>query len=164
MPIQIEINDAHIQPLIDFYIKRLRTLKDEIMEREREMKEISQVIQKLKKREVISDTDAEITVSSIPYSDKWTWVKKIEFAIEYQNKPLTTKEIVDTLTEFEPSFLFDRKRVVASISSTLSSKSGPNKEFVRVERDSGEFAYHLKPDESTPGVVQTVDVYDDLPF
>lgn len=144
MPIQIEVHDSHAQILIDFYLKRLKALRDEIVEREREMKDITQTIQKLKKGGTTAEIESKTTIPAIEYSDKWTWVKKIEFAIEQQRKPLTTKEIVEVLTEFEPSFLFDRKRVVASISSTLSTKSGEGKDFVRVETESGDFAYDLK--------------------
>jgi len=31
--------------------------------------------------------------------------KKIQFAIEHEDRHLTTKEIVDVLSQFEPSFL-----------------------------------------------------------
>ncbi len=144
MPIQIEVQEFHAKLLIDFYIQRLKTLKTEIIERERELKEINGTIQKLKRGNLspVENSPKEI-INTTPYSEKWTWVKKIQFAIEQQGKPLTTKEIVDTLTEFEADFIFDRKRVVASISSMLSTKSGSDKEFIRVESDSGDFAYNI---------------------
>lgn len=75
------------------------------------------------------------------YSDKWPWVKKVQFAIEYHKRPLTTREIVETLTEYESSLLIDRKRAIASVSSILSSKSGENKDFLRVNSEFGDFAY-----------------------
>lgn len=160
MPIQIEIHDSHIQPLIDFYVNRLKTLRNEIVEREKEMKDVTQTIQKLKKTTLLTQGNEENTIPSVEYSDKWTWVRKIEFAISFKNKPLTTKEIVDVLTEFEPSFLFDRKRVVASISSTLSTRSGSDKEFERTTNDNNEFAYYLQPPEGSP----RLEPIDDLPF
>lgn len=141
MPIQIEIQDTHAQLLIDFYVQRLRVLRDEILERERESKEINGVIQKLRKREPQLAISNGSPVDRLVYSDKWPWVKKVQFALETQENPMTTKEIVDLLTEYEPSFLFDRKRAVASISSILSSKSGPGKEFARLDGESGDFAY-----------------------
>src|ERR1700742_3529742 len=103
MPIHLEIQEAHIQPLIDFYLNRLKTLRDEIQLREKEMKEVNNTIQKLKKRDsqpLLLKSDTENTIKKAEYSDKWPWVKKISFAIDFHQKPLTTKEVVDTLTEF----------------------------------------------------------------
>jgi len=144
MPIQIEVQDTHAQLLIEFYVQRLKTLRDEIQERERETKEINSTIQRLKKKNSnISTqelTDNAVT-DKVEYSDKWPWIKKVSFALNFAQKALTTKEIVDVLSEYEPAFLFDRKRAIASISSILSSRWGTDKEFIRVQSDSGDFAY-----------------------
>jgi hypothetical protein len=162
MPIQIEIQDSHAQLLIDFYVSRLKVLRDEILDRERETKEINGVIQKLKKRELhpIAISNGS-PVDRADYSEKWTWLKKVLFALDIEHRPLTTKEIVDVLTEYEPSFLFDRKRAVASISSILSTRSGS--EFVRVDSDSGDFAYRLRNDNDDK-VEEAEEIVDDLPF
>lgn len=141
MPIQIDVHESHIQSLIQFYFERLKTLRVEITAKELELKEITLVIQKLKRGSANGNTQDNIGKVNIDYSESWPWARKVEFAIELKEKPLSTKEIVDILTEFEPSFLIDRKRVVASISSILSSKSGEGKEFKRVESDTGDFKY-----------------------
>lgn len=152
MSIHLEVNENHAGLLIDFYIKRLKFLKEEISVREKETREINSQILKLKrgnkKDEVILHTNqkdhGEEVENSIPeYSDKWTWVKKIEFAITQENRPLTTKEIVDTLTEFEVGLLFERKRAIASASSVLSTKSGVGKQFIKMETGDKEFAYTI---------------------
>lgn len=145
MAIQIEIHDIHAKLLIDFYIQRLQVLRAEMAERERETKEIYTIIQKLKRGDISKETQAAGLAQAAPsnYSENWTWIKKVQFAIQQQGKPLTTKEIVETLTEYEPSFIFDRKRAVASISSILSSKSGTGKEFLKVENDIGDSAYTI---------------------
>jgi hypothetical protein len=145
MPIQIEINDAHVDALIDFYIQRIKVLRDEMSSREKELREINAQILKLKKsKRDIDENEPEHPSAIIAlYSDKWPWVKKIRFAIVLKGRPLTTKEIVDTLIEYEIGLMFERKKAVASISSMLSTKSGPDKEFSKVESDSGEFAYAL---------------------
>jgi len=163
MAIQIEVQEAHAQLLIDFYVGRLKVLRDEILEREKETKEINSIIQKLRKREPQLSLSNGFHVEKPVYSEKWPWVKKVQFALETTDKALTTKEIVDVLTEYEPSFLFDRKRAVASISSILSSKSGADKEFVRVDSESGDFAYGLSKIEKE---VKSTDLEedDDLPF
>ena len=146
MPINIEIKDAHAQLLVDFYIQRLKILHEEIQNKEIEIKEITSTIQKLKKKE-LKTTPSSATIDTIenvaPYSNKWPWVKKIHFVLGQVDRPMTTKEIVEALTEFEPTFMFERKKVVASISSILSSKSGDDKEFVKVESESGDFAYYI---------------------
>lgn len=160
MPIQIEIQDGHAQLLIDFYVGRLRVLRDEILERERESKDINAVIQKLKKREAPIAITNGSHVHRPDYSEKWPWLRKVHFALEVKDEPLTTKEIVDVLTEYEPSFLFDRKRAVASISSILSTKAGS--EFVRVDSASGDFAYRLMNDSDHKD--NKLEEIDDLPF
>jgi hypothetical protein len=138
MPISIEINDIHVDALIEFYIQRIKVLRDEMACREKELKEINTQILKLKKskRDVDDGEPEHSNVVIALYSDKWPWVKKIKFAIEL-------KEIVDTLIEYEIGLMFERKKAVASISSMLSTKSGPDKEFSKIESDSGEFAYAI---------------------
>lgn len=146
MPIQIEINDEHIEALIEFYIQRIKVLRNEISEREKETKEINTQILKLKKGKNIGSSSFSTSTSTKPlanYSDKWPWVKKIRFALDLEGRPLTTKEIVDILIDYEISLMFDRKKAVASISSMLSTKSGPDKEFLRIESESGDFAYDI---------------------
>lgn len=159
MPIQIEVQDTHAQLLIEFYVKRLKTLRDEILEREKETKDINNTIQRLKKRNAntANQETAEIaTMDRGLYSEKWPWIRKVSFVLNNTPNALTTKEIVDVLTEYEPAFLFDRKRAIASISSILSSRWGTDKEFIRVQSDSGDFAYTVnKPvnENSNEGVV-----------
>ena len=149
MSVNIEINENHIDALIDFYIQRMKILRDEIAIREKESKEINAQILKLKKGKnpssLLSSTSAQ-PINGVGYSDKWPWVKKIRFAIETQGRPLTTKQIVETLTEYEIELMFDRKKAVASISSMLSTKSGPDKDFIRVEGETGDFAYTINRD------------------
>lgn len=165
MAVQIEINDIHIKHLTEFYIQRLKVLRDEIVEREREVKEINATVQLLRK----TPSSGEITplkTSSVDYSEKWPWIRKIHFAIEHVDKPLTTREIVEVLTEFETSFIYDRKRAIASISSVLSNKWGAGKEFGRMQSESGDFAYFInEKDNETPiNTTSTHGVVDELPF
>jgi len=40
MPIQIEIQDAHAQLLVNFYIQRLKVLRDEIMVRDKKLRKL----------------------------------------------------------------------------------------------------------------------------
>jgi len=165
MPIQIEIQDAHAQLLIDFYVGRLKNLRAEILEREKESKEINGIIQKLKRRDTPMIFSNGLHLDKSFYSEKWPWIRKVQFALETQGRPLTTKEIVDILTEYEPSFLFDRKRAVASISSILSSKSGEDKDFMRVDSESGDFAYRVNKQRDVESDKDSdIDDDDESPF
>lgn len=150
MPIQIEVNETHAKLLVDFYVQRLKVLRSEILERDKETKEINTIIQTLRKVEKSEKSEqpeqSSIFALGASYSAKWPWVKKIKFALEQSGMPLTTKEIVDALSLYEADLLVDRKRAVASISSLLSSKSGTGKDFRRVDNESGDFAYTLNND------------------
>ncbi len=144
MSIKIEINEAHVKQLMEFYIQRIKVLKEEITERERESKELNESILQLRK--AVSDKSGnvqKINPKASRYNTLWPWFRKIEFAINHMNKPISTREIIETLSEFEPSFLYNRKKAVASISSVLSTKSGKGKKFIRKQNDIGEFIYTL---------------------
>ncbi|WEK33878.1 MAG: hypothetical protein P0Y53_15420 [Candidatus Pseudobacter hemicellulosilyticus] len=146
MPIQIEINDSHVDGLIEFYLQRIKVLRTEIAEREKESKDINAQILRLKrgKTESIGNEKSPIIHSTSNYHEKWTWIKKIRFILEPSLYPMTTKEIVDTLMTYEAGLMFDRKKAIASVSSILSTKSGEGKEFLRLENESGDFAYDIK--------------------
>ena len=146
MPVNIQIDESHIDALIDFYIQRMKILRDEIAAKEKESKEINIQILKLKKgknQPSLHSSQIDDVRNNVEYSDKWPWVRKIRFAIEQQKKPLTTKQIVETLTEHDTELLFDRKKAIASVSSMLSTKSGLDKEFIRLEGETGDFAYTI---------------------
>jgi hypothetical protein len=147
MAIKIEIQESHVQSLIDFYLSRLKMLREEIADRESEFREINMIIQKLKRNgESVKIIHTKDHIIATQYSDNWSWPKKVRFAMELMNKPMTTRDIAEALTDFEPSLLIDRKRAIASISSILSTKSGNGKDFLKVENGSGDFAYVVNPD------------------
>lgn len=152
MPIQVEISEKYIDDLVSFYQQKQRDLHQQAIDIELEISYLNKIILQLKsssnnafsmKREDFSFTE--------PYLDKWPWVRKIRFALDFEKRPLTTKEIVDVLCHYEPSFVNDRKRVVASISSTLSVKCitkagaerGESGEFLREDGETGEYVYSV---------------------
>lgn len=86
-------------------------------------------------------------------------------------KPLTANEIVETLGEFDPSILAERRKALGSISGTLSTKSGEykdKKEFVRSISESGDYAYDVWKEGTLTNEIKTAYgttvVVDDLPF
>jgi hypothetical protein len=146
MPVQIAIQDNQADLMIDFYVNRLKTLREEILARENETKLINNLVQQLKKRDtsMVAESMPSYAISNRPdYSEDWPWMKKILFALNNSPTPMTSKEIVGFLTDYEPVLLFDKKRAIASVSSILSTKSGKGKTFVRTEKESGDFAYQL---------------------
>lgn len=165
MPLSIEINDKHIAHLIEFYVEKQKLMRNDIIKLEREIKEINAIITQLKQS---SRTQFSATIQPLPgkeiYSDKWPWIRKIKFALDQSKRPLSTKEVVDFLTDYEPDFISGRRRAIASVSSILSVKSG--EEVIKSTSETGEFVYGLpewdipKPNETFGTTIEM----DDLPF
>jgi hypothetical protein len=167
MPVNIQIKDGHVKDLVLFYVERQKFLKAQINMLEKEVKEISAIIMQLRQAER-TEGATEITplANADVYDDKWPWVRKITFAMEQVNRPVSTREIVDILTEYEPEFIADRKRAIASVSSTLSVKAG--EEFEKKQGTRGEFEYSLPGKDNyisndTQSYGTSIGV-DDLPF
>ncbi len=164
MPLQIEIKDEHLKEMIEFYVSKQRDIRMQINNLEKQAKEVSAIIQQL--NQSIRETGhIRPLPESAVYSDKWPWVKKIKFAIGQGREPVTTREIVDLLIQYEPALEYNRKKAVASVSSTLSVKTG--EEFGRVLSESGDNAYYILEDVSDeqkkdPGRT-TIDL-ENLPF
>lgn len=148
MAVSITFKESELPVLIDLYLEKLKSKKDEINTLEKEAKEISAKIVQLKRalNSEGSDTIIHPIDSSEIYSDKWQWTKKIQYAIDLAKKPLTVNEIVDTLGEVEPAILTEKRKAMSSISGTLSNKSGDykdKKEFVRSTSENGDYAYSV---------------------
>lgn len=77
------------------------------------------------------------------YYSEWPWLTKIKFALSTQGHALSVKEIIEVLTEYEPSLLFEQKRTMASVSSALSLNYGKGKAFIRFEGPAGRLTYNL---------------------
>jgi hypothetical protein len=152
MPVQIEISEKYLDDLIAFYQQKQRDLHQRGIEIEIEISELNKMIAQLKNSNgKVFSTEIENFPFTEPYLDKWPWARKIKFALGSEKKPLTTKEIVDILCKYEPSLINDRKKVVASISATLSVKSvtrigidlGETGEFVREDGETGDYVYSI---------------------
>ena len=149
MPVNINIPDNQIDTMIKFYVDRQKEKRELILSLEKEVREFSSTIMQLRnaksKPTHLNPESIETIPSEKVYSPKWPWVKKIEFAMNEANKFITTKEVVEILTNYEPEFIADRKRAIGSISSTLSVKSGTSqdsKDFIKRESESGELEYY----------------------
>lgn len=144
MPINIEVTENDAQLLVDFYLKKLKGLKEEIQAKEEEARSINAMLLQLKKISKEPLVATESARVDARYTEDWPWLMKIMFALNISDRALTTNEIIEVLTEYEPSFLFERKKVTASISSVLSLRSAPGKELVRVKQPSGDYSYKVR--------------------
>lgn len=145
MPFHLEVTDKDAMDLIEFYTEKQKSIKLQMSELTASLKDISSKIYDLK-----GILDARQTFSSpedkTAYSLKWHWVKKIQFAIHKEGRPLTTKEIVDILSNYQPEYISERRKAIASVSAILSTKSGTHaqhKEFVKIPADWGEYTYDV---------------------
>ena len=176
MGINIEIEQRHIQDLIDFYVEKQKAMKANIAMLESDVKAISATIMQLRQQSrtvnFLGD-DAPAHAGTASYNAKWTWSRKITFAIKHNGKPATTREIVEILCQFEPELIADRKRAIASVSSTLSVKTSAGEEFVKEMGETGDYEYDTLYDdaEEPPKVViqpikyaGNIEPVDDLPF
>lgn len=177
MAINITIPDSQLDSMIEYYIGLQKSKKDTITGIEKEIKEISSIVLQLKKAKTDQPQQNGVyeDLFGAVYNPKWPWVKKIEYAMNEAGKPVTTKEIVEIITKYEPEYIAERKKAVASVSATLSQKSGSlydKKEFVRSESETGETAYSVW-DQATYDFEQmlmgmppepTQVKFDDLPF
>lgn len=156
MAVSIYIQEKEIENLIEFYNSKLKAIKLKKIELDNDEKSIRATLMQLKAKKEggikeVENAPYDFTPHGFDYSDKWTWAKKIEFAIKDANEPLTTNEIVDVLAKYEPDFEeggSERKKAIASISSTLSVKAGledeEGKDFIRIDEGTGRSKFSLK--------------------
>lgn len=144
MSINIEVTENDAQLLADFYLKKLKGLKEEIQAKEEEARSINAMLLQLKKVSKEPLVATESAKVHTDYSEKWPWLTKIIFALMASDRALTTNEIIEVLTEYESSFLFERRKVTASISSVLSLRSAPGKELTRFKEPSGDYSYKVR--------------------
>jgi len=52
------------------------------------------MIQKLKRKPPQSPVQQDEQIPKMPYSEKWPWIKKIQFAIEHEDRHLTQKKLL----------------------------------------------------------------------
>mgnify|MGYP002075297013 CR=1 FL=1 len=158
MSIQIDIDEAQVKLLKEFYKTRVNEIQSEISKLTAEIEELGRFAKKLdfKPNEVdITLPDPSAKYSSSGYQDRWPWVKKAAFLIEDEGRPLSTKDMVELILEkYEPKLKDKRKTVVASLSAVMSTKTKEGL-FTRVTNQFGEFEFSVannkKPTVSAAG-------------
>jgi len=167
---RIDLNAEEISEIIEMHFNKLKEKKENIKVIEDDIRNLNVKILQLKQA-LIGESNSNIFEEKI-YSENWQWVKKIKFALELEKKPLTANQIFDVLCEFEPELGIDKRKVMSSISGTLSSKSGfyhEKKDFIKINGE-GDFEYivwesNYKP-KTTKLIFRHGDIKntDDLPF
>lgn len=139
--VTIEINVAEYPYLRDFYIARKNALA-------KQMADVDEILEKISNDIISIQALSPISTSNIDssgYDKSWNWVPKIKFIIKEAKKPCSTAEIVAGVLDHEPERKQNRKKVVASVSSVLSSNHGEGKPFSRAERNNtSEFEFDLQ--------------------
>lgn len=170
MPVNIYIQDEHVGFLIEFFNSKLKSIKEQKNELEKEESSIKASIAQLKSKKSESvSADIKIAMPLIENNDKefnsdWIWVRKIEFAIKDLGQPSTTSEIVDRIILYEPAL--DRKKAIASVSSNLSVKSGApedNKSFIKIDDGTRVSKYFIQMPLHDNVQVDAEDAKDTLP-
>jgi len=74
------------------------------------------------------------------YNKKWIWKEKIIFILSNEKIGLTTRQIVESITNHEPKLIENRRKIILIVSGILQSclkagvlkrhKSGNKKEFI----------------------------------
>lgn len=170
--IKIEFNDEkEVEVLIEMYLNKVKNKKDELSKLEKDLQELNAKVLQLRRALQGGEGTYGKVGSDELYSSKWQWAKKINFALDFTKKALTANEIFDVLSKFEMEFNLDKRKIMSSISGTLSSKSGSyedRKEFIKKEGDSGEYKYQIwKEDYSIKDKVFYAGneiIIEDLPF
>lgn len=166
MAIKIEVKQNDIHLLIDFYRQKLKTLKEEIIAKEKEVRSINSMIVQLKSADKQQATRANLKAevrdnqkqTNLAYSPDWPWVTKIRFALNTKGYALKTNEIIEVLTEHEPSLLFEHKKTLASVSSALSLNAGKGKAFVRFSDPAKRLTYDIRDKYNMDNDNQAIDV------
>ncbi|MFN0081113.1 MAG: hypothetical protein ACKVOM_01215 [Ferruginibacter sp.] len=145
--IKIEFNDEkEVEVLIEMYLNKVKNKKDQLSDLETEIQELNAKVLQLRRALQGGEGTYGKVGSDELYSSKWQWVKKICFALEFTKKALTANEIFDVLSKFEMEFNLEKRKIMSSISGTLSSKSGSyedRKDFIKKEGETGEYEYQI---------------------
>lgn len=174
MSATVEISIKDLTPLKEFYTNKASELRRLIEASNAELEDVIEVIRALENK-ITGTKERPIIQGSIPnkvrlvqqplfhdsnlpgifnnYNPKMTWERKAIYFIE-QFLALTTAEIADLIIQAEPGL--DRKKVVSSLSATLSQKTHPKGIFLRHDNGGGEFVYKLK----TETILEALDSLD----
>lgn len=136
MPIQINIPDAQIPALVEFYKQRLVEGEAKMMEGKAIMEDGLNMKDEAKEMIAALNGKKQQAFNMPPreYNNNWSWSQKVDFLLA--EGPLSTSQIIDKILEYEPELADARKRVLSNVSAYISSSD-------KYERDKlpGEIGY-----------------------
>lgn len=173
--VNISLSKSELTDLIATLVDKIKIKKTEKEVLEREIRDLNARVIQFKK--ALSETESGVVIkpptNNDNYSENWSWLNKIKFALSLAKRSLTTNEIYESLCEFEPHLLAEKRKVISSISGTLSIKSGSyedKKDLIKHKNKNGEFEYEIWEENSKMVLtnehsIKLGDVImDDLPF
>lgn len=148
MQFTIQVRNDDIQAIMDFYISKVQSINSKIVELQKELSDINTIIVNLQKAAETGKIrpDDIVPSESEVYLSTWSWTKRISFAIEKMGAPCTSREVFDVLLKYQPALAVSKKKSLAIISATLSSRSGSYEsklDFIKVSTQWGENKYDV---------------------
>lgn len=152
--IQLQLSDTQLEDMRQYYMFRLKDLREEKDDIEKEIEKVENVVQQLSAKGVSTkDKDKEKERAIRPpsqlaigemngYVIGWPIHEKISYVLRKGGgRPMPTREIIDELFKIDHSMLKDKDKAAKNISSVLSMKNG---ELYAREKNGNEYAYILK--------------------
>lgn len=129
---QITISEQEIPTLIEYLRNRIESTRAQLISLEKTLNNLVHLSGNTYKTQI--QTSISLSKESINnsydkplehedgYNSAWTWIRKIIHILKAQ-KESTTSDIVNAVLRYEPDRVKERKKVMASVSAVLSTKS-----------------------------------------
>jgi hypothetical protein len=96
---------------------------------------------------IIKDSINSKSQGSNQYNKEWSKTKKAEFILRREQRPMTTRQLTEAISKFEPDLLGESNerfgRYQKDLSTALRQSIDSGKLFTRLENKEGNFEYGL---------------------
>lgn len=135
MPINIQIDESQIQSLVEFYGLKLEAVRTQKQVLEQEEKKYVALIGQLtmpdSKHQNTEKPEPALLPKTRAYSASWPIHEKIKHVLIIDNRPLSSRDIINRLLSLEPALNVNKEKTAKNISTVLSIRKGDL--FERVE-------------------------------
>lgn len=135
MPISIQVDESQIQPMIEFYGLKLEAVRNQKRVLEQEEKKYVDLIGQLSvadsKQQGGDKSDLSMPSKGKKYIASWPIHEKIKHVLSIDNRPLSSRDIINKLLTLEPALNANKEKTAKNISTVLSIRKGDL--FERVE-------------------------------
>jgi hypothetical protein len=146
MDIQLKISEQLAKEMLEFIETKIRSKQTEIVELENEIADLRIQRQELEARLNGSQKLLVPDKSEVKYQPKWPIFRKILFILEKHGRPMSTRDIVEYITElYEPEIANERNKLVGNVSSVLGTKAKEGR-LLKGENILGENVFSINPD------------------